>query len=164
MSMLFVALLFLVVPLVELYVIVQAAQAFGIGETIVVLVLMSVVGAWLVKQQGVSVWRRFNDTMRQGRVPHREIVDGALILFAGALLLTPGFLSDILGLFLLFPPTRALVRTVVIGRFAAVSVIDVATTRVTGRSRERRRDDGVWDADSWESGPTDGTDRGELDR
>lgn len=151
-----VVLLFLVVPLVELYVIVQVAQSIGVGQTLLALVAMSVLGAWLVKQQGIAVWRRFNDTLRRGQVPHREIVDGALVLFAGALLLTPGFVSDVLGLVLLFPPTRALVRTAVVGRVAAVSVIDLTATRVNER-RGRSTGSDVWDAESWES---DGADPG----
>lgn len=166
-----VALLFLVVPLVELYVIVQAAQAFGVLETIVALVAMSVLGAWLVKRQGVAVWQRFNEAVAHGQVPHREIIDGALVMLAGALLLTPGFASDLLGLLLLLPPTRALVRNGIVSRFAAVRVIDAASTRFPFRGRQRPTDTSeVWDATSWESGSWegDGTGRdgptGELDR
>lgn len=164
--MLLVALLFLVVPLVELYVLVQVAQSIGVWQTLLALIAMSVLGAWLVKQQGIVVWRRFNETLRRGQVPHREIVDGALVLFAGALLLTPGFATDVLGLLLLFPPTRAVVRSVVVSRVTAVSVIDVAATRVQGRSSRSTPSD-VWDAESWESGTDDVRppgERGELDR
>ena len=103
-------LLFIVVPIVELFIIVQVAGAIGVVETIGLLILVSVVGTWLLKQQGVAAWRRFRRTLQEERMPTDEITDGALIMFGGALLLTPGFLTDLLGLSLLFPPSRAVVR------------------------------------------------------
>src|SRR4051794_35034612 len=63
-----------------------------------------------MRSQGRQVWRRFNETLRAGAMPHREIVDGVLVIFGGAFLITPGFVTDILGFILLIPPTRALVR------------------------------------------------------
>lgn len=102
--------LFIVMPIVELFIIVQVAGAIGVVETIGLLILISVVGTWLLKQQGLAAWRRFSRTLQEGRMPTDEITDGALIMFGGALLLTPGFLTDVLGLSLLFPPTRAVVR------------------------------------------------------
>lgn len=109
--------LFLVVPLIELWVIVAAAQTFGAAETLVVLVLISVLGAYVVKWAGLSMLVRMQKTLRQGEVPTREVVDGFLVLLAGALLLVPGFLSDIVALGLLFPPTRAFARRVVLHRY-----------------------------------------------
>jgi len=102
--------LFLVVPLAELYVIIQVGQAFGALNTIVLLILISAVGAWLVKREGIAVWRRFQRQVESGSIPGRELADGVMILFAGALLMTPGFLSDIAGILLLLPPVRAAVR------------------------------------------------------
>ena len=102
--------LFLVVPFVELFVIIQVGQAIGALPTIAVLVLISVVGAWLVKREGLGVLRRARARMRSGEVPGSELTDGVLILFAGALLLTPGFLTDVLGILLLLPPVRAGMR------------------------------------------------------
>ena len=102
--------LFLVVPFVELFVIIQVGQAIGALPTIAVLVLISVVGAWLVKREGLGVLRRAQARMRSGEVPGAELTDGVLILFAGALLLTPGFLTDVLGILLLLPPVRAGMR------------------------------------------------------
>ena len=102
--------LFLVVPFVELFVIIQVGQAIGALPTIAVLVLISVVGAWLVKREGLGVLRRAQARMRSGEVPGSELTDGVLILFAGALLLTPGFLTDVLGILLLLPPVRAGMR------------------------------------------------------
>jgi UPF0716 protein FxsA len=115
---LLLVLLFIAVPIAELYVIIQIGTAIGILPTIALLILDSVLGAALMRAQGRAAWRRFNAAMAEGRVPGREVIDGALVIFGGALLLTPGFLSDILGLILLLPPTRALVRAMLVRRFA----------------------------------------------
>jgi UPF0716 protein FxsA len=109
--------LFIVVPIAELYVLIQIGQAIGILPTIALLILDSVLGAALMRAQGRAAWMRFNGALAEGRVPGREVMDGALVIFGGALLLTPGFLSDILGLILLLPPTRAIVRSVLVRRF-----------------------------------------------
>jgi UPF0716 protein FxsA len=101
---------FVVVPLLELYVIIQIGQVIGAWPTILLLLADSVLGSLLLRAQGRTVWRRFNAAVREGRVPHREILDGVLIIFGGALLLTPGFLTDVVGLLLLIPATRAAVR------------------------------------------------------
>jgi len=116
------ALLFLVVPLVELYVIIQVGQAIGALNTIGILLLDSVVGGWLMKREGFGIIRRIQDRLAQGRVPGNEIVDAFLILFGGALMLTPGFLTDLLGMALLIPPIRAVVRRVVARRFKVVAL------------------------------------------
>lgn len=103
-------LVFIVVPIAELYVIIQVAEVIGVLETVGLLILISILGTWLLKQQGVAAWRRLRRTLARGDVPGHEVTDGALIVFGGALLLTPGFLTDILGLVLLFPPTRAITK------------------------------------------------------
>jgi len=115
---LLLVLLFVAVPIAELYVIIQIGQAIGALPTIALLILASVLGAALMRSQGRAGWRRFNAATAEGRVPGREVIDGALIILGGALLLTPGFLSDILGLILLLPPTRAIVRGMLARRFA----------------------------------------------
>lgn len=106
------ALLFLVVPFVELFVLIQVGQLIGALPTIALLVIVSVVGAWLVKREGLGVVRRAQEQVRRGQVPATELVDGILILFAGALLLTPGFFTDLLGIALLIPVVRVAVRGV----------------------------------------------------
>lgn len=111
-------LLFVLVPLAELYVILQVGHALGALNTIALLLLVSAVGAWLVKREGMSVWRRFQRQIEAGSMPGREIADGVMILFAGALLISPGFLSDIVGIFLLLPPVRAVVRAALLRRAA----------------------------------------------
>jgi UPF0716 protein FxsA len=110
--------LFVLVPLAELYVIIQVGQAFGALNTIVLLILISMIGAWLMKREGISVWRRFQRQVETGHVPGREIADGVMILSAGALLMAPGFLTDLVGIALLLPPVRAAVRAVVMRRAA----------------------------------------------
>ncbi len=103
-------LLFLVVPLVELYLIIQVGQAIGALPTIGLLLLDSLLGTWLLRSQGRVVWRRFRTTLAAGQAPAREVLDGVLVIVGGALLLAPGFLTDIVGILLLLPPSRALVR------------------------------------------------------
>ena len=107
-------LVFVALPIAELYVLIQVAGGIGILNTIGLLIAVSVVGAWLSKREGLGVLRRIRFALDRYELPGREVVDGALILFAGALLMTPGFISDCLGILLLVPPTRAVVRGVVI--------------------------------------------------
>lgn len=117
--MIWVVLLLLVAPLVELYVIIQVAHVIGGWETIALLVIESMIGAWLLKRQGLSALGRISQAVDAGRVPGKELVDGFLILVAGALMLAPGFVGDVIGFVLLLPPTRALVRGPLIRRFEA---------------------------------------------
>ncbi|HEX2849010.1 MAG TPA: FxsA family protein [Acidimicrobiales bacterium] len=106
------ALAFLVVPFVEIYVLIQVGQAIGAPATILVLIALSVAGAWMVKREGIAVLRAAREEVRMGQLPGVPLVDGVLLLFAGALLLTPGFVTDVLGLLLLLPPVRRAVRVV----------------------------------------------------
>lgn len=102
--------LLIVIPVIELWIVVQVAHHIGFFDTLGLLILISIVGAFLLKQQGLATWRRVQEALQRGEVPGREATDGFLILLGGALLLTPGFLSDAIGLLLLLPPTRALVK------------------------------------------------------
>lgn len=110
-------LLFLVLPIVELYFIIRVGQEIGALWTIALLLVISIVGAWLAKREGLGVWRRINEQVNAGKVPGAELVDAFLILLAGALLLTPGFVTDVLAILLLIPPSRALVRRTLRRRF-----------------------------------------------
>jgi UPF0716 protein FxsA len=118
-------LLFIVVPIAELYVIIQVGQLIGVVPTLVLLLADAVLGSLLLRHQGRSAWRRFNEALAARRFPGREVADGALIIVGGTLLLTPGFITDVFGLFLLLPPTRAisrrLLKRLTIGRFAVIS-------------------------------------------
>jgi UPF0716 protein FxsA len=124
--------LFLLLPLAELWVIVSVADGIGIGYTIVLLLAISVAGAWLVKAQGFGALRRIQQTLNRGSMPTSELADGALIVLAGALLLTPGFITDTVGFLLLIPPSRAIVRKALISRYRSRLRI-VTTTPGSGR-------------------------------
>ena len=102
--------LFIGVPFVEIYVLLQVGHAIGVVNTLGLLILVSVVGAWLAKREGLGVLRRMQRSIEAGKVPGTELVDGFLILLAAALMLTPGFVTDILAILLLLPPVRAVVR------------------------------------------------------
>jgi UPF0716 protein FxsA len=116
--------LFIVVPVAELYVIIQVGQLIGVLPTLVLLLADAILGSMLLKHEGRGAWRRFNEALAARRFPGKEVADGILIVIGGTLLLTPGFLTDVFGLFLLIPPTRAIARRVLkrltIGRFAVV--------------------------------------------
>ena len=133
-------LLFIVVPLLELYVILQVGQAIGVLPTIAILIADSVLGSVLMRSQGRLAWRRFNLAIAEGRVPAQEAIDGVLVVFGGALLLTPGFVTDVLGALLLLPFTRPLVRRLLVRRFASRMV-----TSATMRGRAGRGES--WDVD-----------------
>jgi UPF0716 protein FxsA len=111
-AVLLLVLLFIVVPIAELYVIIQVGEAIGFLPTIVLLLADAVLGSMLLRHQGRAAWVRFNRALAENRLPHKEVFDGILVIMGGALLLTPGFITDIFGLILLIPPTRALVRAV----------------------------------------------------
>jgi len=118
--------LFIVVPIVELYVIIQIGSLIGVWPTIALLLADAVLGSLLLRHQGRGAWRRFNAALAERRFPGREVADGLLIAVGGTLLLTPGFVTDILGAIFLIPPTRALVRRLLRGymgkRFAVAAV------------------------------------------
>jgi UPF0716 protein FxsA len=104
------AIAFILIPLAELAVLIAVGDVIGLVPTLVLLLVVSVAGAWLAKREGLAAWRRFQLALADGRMPTVEVADGAMILLAGALLLTPGFLSDVVGVLLLLPPTRAMAR------------------------------------------------------
>jgi UPF0716 protein FxsA len=122
-------LLFIVVPLVELFVIIQVGQLIGVWWTIALLLADSLLGSVLMRSQGRAAWARFTGAVQASRVPAREVLDGVLVIFGGALLLTPGFITDIFGLVFLIPPSRALVRGVLVRRFARRMVVSMQRPR-----------------------------------
>jgi UPF0716 protein FxsA len=116
--------LFIVVPIAELYVIIQVGELIGVLPTLLLLLLDAVAGSLLLRHQGRGAWRRFNAAIAERRFPGREVADGLLIVVGGTLLLAPGFISDVVGILLLVPPTRALARGLLrryaLGRFTVV--------------------------------------------
>jgi UPF0716 protein FxsA len=153
MGLLLVVLL-VVLPVAELTVLVQVAGSIGVLDTLALLVVVSIVGVWLAKRAGLGVVRRLRQAQAAGRVPSREVADGALVLLAGALLLVPGFISDVLGIALLLPPVRAGVRSLALRRFRQSRRVVVLSHRPdrTGRSD-------VWEAESWEEESSGGRGR-----
>lgn len=136
-------LLFIALPLAELYVIIEIGSAIGALPTIAILFGDGVLGAVLLRAQGRTAWRRFNAALAEGRMPGREIFDGAMILVGGALLLTPGFITDGVGVLLLLPPSRALLRRALARRVAgrAASGGPVFAWGRVGRQPGRGADD-----------------------
>ena len=111
-------LLFTIVPLLELFLLVKLGTVIGIGPTVLIVLCTGVLGAWLARQQGLGVLRRLSEDMAGGRLPTDALIDGLLILIAGAVLLTPGLITDALGFLLLVPQGRAVVRKIAAARFA----------------------------------------------
>jgi UPF0716 protein FxsA len=117
-------LLFVLLPIAELWLIIQIGGEIGVLPTLALLIVDSLVGAAVARSQGARAWERFNLALAEGRVPAKEVFDGAMIIMGGALLLTPGFITDIFGLALLLPPSRALIRGFLarlVGRRGAVA-------------------------------------------
>jgi UPF0716 protein FxsA len=110
-----VAVALLVVPIIEIYVIIQVGQVIGGWPTVALLVVESALGAWLIKREGRRAWNALQTALRTGRMPGRELADAALVLVGGTLLLTPGFITDIFGFFFVLPFTRPLARKLLSG-------------------------------------------------
>jgi UPF0716 protein FxsA len=127
-------LVLIVAPLIELAVFIQVTQWIGLVNSLAVLLLVSLGGVLIVRHQGLGVIRRVRDQLRAGNLPAAELVDGLLILIAGVLLILPGFVSDFIGLLLLAPPTRAVVR----GRIQKRYSVRIAS-RVVNTVRPPRR-------------------------
>ncbi len=134
---LLLVILFIVIPIAELAVLIQVGQLIGVWWTIALLVVDALLGSWLLRTQSRAAWRRFNEALAAGKIPHREVVDGVLVIFGGVLLLTPGFITDIFGLLFLLPPTRVLLRGLLVRRGALklVGTIPGAAAPPNGRRR-----------------------------
>jgi UPF0716 protein FxsA len=153
-------LLFIALPIAELYVIVQFSHAIGFLNTLGLIILIAIVGSWLIKREGVKVWNSFTSQIQAGKVPSREIADGVCLLMAGALMLTPGFLTDVVALLLLFPPTRALARRWLMSRTGFASL----TTGRVIKTTYRRPGAGAPGGDASFTDTTATEIRGEIDR
>lgn len=130
--------IFIAVPILELYVIIQVGGLIGVLPTLALLVASAILGSLLLRQQGRDAWRRFQAALAEQRFPGREVADGLMIAVGGALLLTPGFFTDALGLLLLIPPTRAIARRLLRGyigrRFVLVGAAGPHGARGTPRT------------------------------
>jgi UPF0716 protein FxsA len=101
---------FLVVPIVEIYVLIQVGQVIGAWWTVLLLIADSLFGSWLLKREGVRAWRALQQAFTEGRMPTRELADAALIVFGGTLMISPGFVTDVFGLLAILPFTRPVAR------------------------------------------------------
>lgn len=132
-------LLFIGLPIAELYVLIQIGGEIGVVPTLALLVLASFLGAALAKSQSRAAWERFNRALAEGRMPGREVFDGAMIILGGALLVTPGFITDVFGIGLLLPPTRAAIRRL-LTRLVARRAVPAFTVARWGYARRAGRD------------------------
>ncbi len=110
-------LFFLIVPFIEIYVLLQVGGLIGAFPTIFLVVFTAVLGAWLLRRQGFATWQRFQNSLQQGTIPAYEMIEGPILLVGGALLLTPGFFTDILGFACLIPPLRRKIAQFVIDNY-----------------------------------------------
>jgi UPF0716 protein FxsA len=146
--MLWLVALFIVLPLAELWLIVQVAGQIGAIETLLAMVAITLAGGWLVKREGLGVWRRLTADLQRGELPPDRVVDGVLLLLAGLLLLVPGFLTDIVAALVIIPPTRALFRGLVL-RWARNRPVTRLVVLSDGRTWANARD--VIDVESEEA-------------
>ena len=154
----------IVVPLIELYVLVQTGEALGLVPTLLLLLVMSLLGGYLLRREGMKTWRALRTALQAGRLPAKEVADGALVILGGALLLTPGFVTDAVGLLCILPPSRAVLRRMLTGVFARrLGLGGVVTVFDQGRKPPRTAptviDGSVVDGDVSDGGVSDGDSR-----
>lgn len=135
----FLVLIFIVLPVAEIYVIIKVGEAIGVWPTVALLILDGFLGAALLRSQGRAAWRRFNEALAAGKVPAREVFDGAMVILGAAFLITPGFITDIIGLVLLIPPSRALFRGLVTRIAMGRAAFAVRTFQWGSRARDGYR-------------------------
>lgn len=132
--------LFLLVPIVEIYVIVQVGQEIGALPTVALLIVESLIGAWLVRREGRRAWNALRAAVTTGQLPSRELADAGLVLIGGTLLLTPGFVTDVVGFFFVLPLTRPVARRLLaayLARRATVTVGRIAPRWTAGGAAGR---------------------------
>src|SRR5262245_49024278 len=156
-TVVFVVVAVLLLPFVELAVFIQVSAWIGVWQALALLLMVSFVGAWMVKQQGVSVWWRIREELARGRVPGARLVDTGLLAAAGVLFLVPGFVTDVVAALLLVPPVRALLRGAFGRRFRVTAAVGTPPS-----SSRRPGTAAVYDVESRVRDPR--RSRGELDR
>lgn len=130
------AVLFVVVPIAELAVIIAVGQQIGLLWTVALLLASAVIGSWLLRREGRRTWRALREALAAGRVPTREVADGAIVIFGAALMVAPGFITDVAGMLCLIPTTRSMLR----GLLATAAVRRL----LVGRARARRGAGAPW--------------------
>ncbi|MGH2832076.1 MAG: FxsA family protein [Solirubrobacteraceae bacterium] len=119
------------IPLLEIFVVIEVSRTIGLAATLALMILDAAIGTMLMRSQGRAVWASARRSLSQGRAPAREVLDGALVIVGGALLIAPGFITDLFGALLLAPPTRAPIRRLVVNRLSG---------RMKGPAKSSRRD------------------------
>lgn len=132
--------LFIVVPIIELYLLIKVGGWIGVFPTILIVILTAIAGTWLLRQQGGAMLRRYQQTVAAGKMPAQEMVEGLALVFGGALLLTPGFFTDAIGFLCLFPLTRQFMIRTIISRFKFRMVGAASSTVFTQRRGPEPRD------------------------
>jgi UPF0716 protein FxsA len=122
---------FVVLPIVEIYVIIQVGRVIGAWWTVILLVADAILGAWLVKREGRRAWQALQETIGTGRMPTKQLADGALVLVGGTLMIAPGFVTDVFGFLCVLPFTRPLMRRLLTAYLA--KRVTVAVTGGNGR-------------------------------
>jgi UPF0716 protein FxsA len=105
-------LIFAVIPMVELALLIKVGSIIGTMNTIIIVILTAVIGAYMVRMEGLGVWFRIQKSLMEGIFPAEELIDGIMILIAGAVLLTPGFVTDIIGFLMVFPLSRGFIKNI----------------------------------------------------
>ena len=147
--MLFVIVALLLLPVLEIAVMIQVGSWLGGWEMLALLLMVTFLGVWIVKQQGIGAWSRIRGDLAAGQVPGVAIIDGALLLTAGVLFLIPGFVTDVVAVLLLVPPIRAACRGVLSRRFRVVAALHTAGVPADGWK------DGGWNDGGWRDGAYD---------
>ncbi len=113
--------IFIGVPLVEILILIKLGEVMGFWNTILLVIGTGIVGAYLAKLYGLTIWYQIQQDLQKGQMPTDKLMDGLLVLVGGIVLLTPGLLTDILGLALLFPLTRTIFKQWLIKRFTTMA-------------------------------------------
>jgi UPF0716 protein FxsA len=134
--LIYLLILFTVVPAVELYLLISVGRTIGAWDTILIIVLTGIIGSWVAKRQGASTWREIRETLSRGEFPGKQLIDAVLIFAAGLLMITPGFLTDIFGFLVMVPAFRTLVRSAVSrvlkNKLASATIVTSANVHVRG--------------------------------
>jgi UPF0716 protein FxsA len=136
--------LFLIIPLIEIAILIQIGQVFGVGYTIALVIGTAALGAALFRQQGLSTLAKVQMSMQAGELPATELIEGLMLLIAGALLLTPGFFTDVFGFLILIPPLRNKIAKNLLINFIQSHITTHQTESESGRIIEAEH----WESDS----------------
>ena len=131
-------LLFILVPVAELAIFITLGEKIGLFATLGSIILTAFIGAYLTKSQGLKALNNYQQALAQGKLPHEEVMDGLMILIAGAVLLTPGFLTDAIGFSLLIPPFRKVVKAIIKDRLKGR--VDVVSQNVNAATQNFSQD------------------------